>query len=65
MKECAAGPGDRQDKILKQTGTPVTTTTKKEKLLKNFFLCLPMISGKEILLFLLGQVSQISFKTSR
>lgn len=32
MKERAAGPGDMQDKILKQTGTPVTTT-KKEKLL--------------------------------
>lgn len=33
MKDRAAGPGDMQDKILKQTGTPVTIT-KKEKLLK-------------------------------
>lgn len=30
MKECAAGPGDMQDRILKQTGTLVTT----KKLLK-------------------------------
>lgn len=33
MKDRAAGPGDMQDKILKQTGTPVTIT-KKEELLK-------------------------------
>lgn len=64
MKECAAGPGDMQDKILKQTGTPVTAT-KKEKLLKKLLICLPMLSSKEIILFLLGQVSQISFRASR
>lgn len=64
MKECTAGPGDTQDKILKLTGTPVTTT-KKRKTTENIFIYLPMLSEKEIILFLLGQMSQISFKTSR
>lgn len=63
MKKCAAGP-DMQDKILRQTGT-LATTTKKENLFLKLLICLPMLSGKEIILFILGKVSQISFKTSR